>query len=319
MTRVKSPKRRGFTLIELLVVLVIIALLAALAISVVGAVMTNARTAATSATLSKIDARIKDRIQTLAGLDYEAYELLATNDSRVSLNSKEEARVVAKKLAFEEAFPQTWAEFDKFYPQLATEITNKYGTNTFNAATESAEVLYYILTSGPIPGKGRRKVISGIGQTQTDEFSGADTADTDGDGLPEFVDGWGNPLRFYRWPTRLIRPTGVAGLGNPLPAADLNNAKVLMPALTATNAVQDADDPYQVLANASDPDQFEKAFHTPSTYHVPLVISTGPDEILGLSEPAPIDNSSLSHLGAITNLEAVFDNISNLNNSAGGN
>ena len=24
--------------------------------------------------------------------------------------------------------------------------------------------------------------------------------DTDGDGLPEFVDAWGEPLRFYRWP-----------------------------------------------------------------------------------------------------------------------
>jgi hypothetical protein len=33
-----------------------------------------------------------------------------------------------------------------------------------------------------------------------------EVADTDGDGLFEIVDAWGQPLRFYRWPTRLFRP-----------------------------------------------------------------------------------------------------------------
>ena len=28
--------------------------------------------------------------------------------------------------------------------------------------------------------------------------------DTDNDGLPEIVDEWGNPVRFYRWPTDLL-------------------------------------------------------------------------------------------------------------------
>ena len=33
-------------------------------------------------------------------------------------------------------------------------------------------------------------------------------ADIDADGLIELLDGWGQPLRFYRWPTRLVRPAG---------------------------------------------------------------------------------------------------------------
>ena len=33
-----------------------------------------------------------------------------------------------------------------------------------------------------------------------DDFSDKEVQDTDGDGLPEFVDGWGNPIQFFRWP-----------------------------------------------------------------------------------------------------------------------
>ena len=33
-----------------------------------------------------------------------------------------------------------------------------------------------------------------------DDFSDREVKDTDGDGLLEFVDAWGQPLQFYRWP-----------------------------------------------------------------------------------------------------------------------
>ncbi len=33
-----------------------------------------------------------------------------------------------------------------------------------------------------------------------DDFTDKEVQDTDGDGLPEFVDAWGNPLQFFRWP-----------------------------------------------------------------------------------------------------------------------
>ena len=68
--------------------------------------------------------------------------------------------------------------------------------------TESSELLYFALTrleqfGAPAIGEG--------------EFRSNEVADTDGDGLLEFVDGWGNPLRFYRWPSRLIKPFGMLG------------------------------------------------------------------------------------------------------------
>lgn len=71
--------------------------------------------------------------------------------------------------------------------------------------TESSELLYFALTrleqfGAPAIGEG--------------EFRSNEVADTDGDGMLEFVDGWGNPLRFYRWPTRLIKPFGLLGYDN---------------------------------------------------------------------------------------------------------
>ena len=33
-----------------------------------------------------------------------------------------------------------------------------------------------------------------------DDFTDREVQDTDGDGMPEFVDAWGQPLQFFRWP-----------------------------------------------------------------------------------------------------------------------
>lgn len=57
--------------------------------------------------------------------------------------------------------------------------------------TARAEVLYAILVEGRGP----------LGSVfNKDDFSDREVADTDQDGLPEFIDAWGNPLQFFRWP-----------------------------------------------------------------------------------------------------------------------
>lgn len=68
--------------------------------------------------------------------------------------------------------------------------------------TQSSALLYFALT---------RLELFGVPAVGTDAFLTQEVADTDGDGMPEFVDGWGRPLRFYRWPTRLFKPSGLLG------------------------------------------------------------------------------------------------------------
>ena len=57
--------------------------------------------------------------------------------------------------------------------------------------TARAEALYAILVEGQGP----------FGSVfSRDDFSDKEVQDTDGDGLLEFVDAWGEPLQWYRWP-----------------------------------------------------------------------------------------------------------------------
>ena len=57
--------------------------------------------------------------------------------------------------------------------------------------TARSETLYAILVEGMGP----------LGSVfSRDDFSDREVKDTDGDGLPEFVDAWGQPLQFFRWP-----------------------------------------------------------------------------------------------------------------------
>ena len=80
--------------------------------------------------------------------------------------------------------------------------------------TESAALLYFAIT---------RMQIFGVPPVGESEFSTSEVRDTDGDGLLEFIDGWGRPLRFYRWPTRLLKPNGIKGLDNQYGAAGVDD------------------------------------------------------------------------------------------------
>lgn len=57
--------------------------------------------------------------------------------------------------------------------------------------TARSEMLYALLVEGQ----------SQFGAfVSKDDFTSKEIGDTDNDGLPEFLDGWGNPIQFFRWP-----------------------------------------------------------------------------------------------------------------------
>ena len=72
---------------------------------------------------------------------------------------------------------------------FAAAVANRLSKH--NHKTARAEMLYAVLIEG----------LSPLGSVFTrDEFTAREVQDTDGDGLPEFVDAWGEPLQFFRWP-----------------------------------------------------------------------------------------------------------------------
>jgi prepilin-type N-terminal cleavage/methylation domain-containing protein len=256
------------------------------------------------------------------------------NDDKRGL---QRALVIARKGLFRRYFPQTWAEvrFWKLHDEAGVsppfEDINRNGSldpgedfnqngvlDTPNPLTESAEVLYFLLTKATLPG---------YTQEGDDQFSSADALDTDGNGFLEFVDAWGQPLRFYRWPSRLVRPSGPGG------GYDASLVKTLMGGTPSKNSFgRDADDPNLLVGNVSPADNlwqlrslggsvflradhFEMLFMTGATSTVPLILSIGADGLSALENPS----TGLGKLANpdLTRRDDSFDDITNLNTRPG--
>ena len=269
--------------------------------------------AAVGAMLERLENRVEteladnydERFEHFASLEVSIGALEDRLDDRErehKTSSADLATIVARKMLYKRAFPQNSAD-------LAPNSANIVNT------ADSSEYLYWLLTNGttfgvPSEGDGR--------------FLASELGDTDGDGLIELIDGWGEPLRFYRWPTRLIRPQGLNQTS--LSPQDLTRTRFLMGDGNAQRFLQDPDDdPLATFdkwirnqQQAASRKALEIEFHTPSTWHSPLIVSLGSDKLLGLLEPG--QTVVFGHLGFPTNqASAIYDNITNLNIPSTGN
>ena len=261
-------RRDGFTLVELLVVITIIAIMFAIFTAVVGSMLSRARRSATQATILKIHRVIQSRRDTFSTYQLkqseilQAMRLIQVNDPQGTFTPRQIRRlapVVARKLAFRRAFPQ-----NRFEKTLPGNIVSEY---------DNAELLYWILTTSE--------------DSSSVHFSSSELADNDNDRLPELIDSWGKPLRFYRWPTRLIRPGGIGT------AIEPSVAQLVLGSVSKDRFGQDPDESVTELFARWITLQGingENLFHTPATWHAPLVISSGPDMELGLEEPTDVAN-----------------------------
>jgi hypothetical protein len=86
-----------------------------------------------------------------------------------------------------------------------------------NHRTARAEMLYALMVESASP----------LGSIYNkDDFTDKEVQDTDGDGLLEFVDAWGQPLQFFRWPIYFhsdsqkgVTPTATGGIAPPYASA----------------------------------------------------------------------------------------------------
>lgn len=326
--------RFGFTMVELLIVVAIVGILMSVIAVATMSMIGTAKVAATKATIVKVQGLLQQRVDAATRKDPDP--ALATTLSFTF--GKKPGESLARKISFRRAFPQTWSEVPT--PVLASLPSGSPAIpgpalTPARQAIESAEVLHFMVTKANV---------LGYPPLGDGEFSTSEVADTDVDpttgsaapnGWPEFVDAWGKPLRFYRWPTRLIR-------GGPFVTSAFTPsqiAKQLIPSLptSAVELSRDPDDKYGflkvgVLIQSSDVIYYEQgtapmgnmwyargAFNTPETFSLPLIVSGGPDLTTGLFEPS--DTTNLGYWGALdpsANPNATFDDISNYNIRSGG-
>jgi prepilin-type N-terminal cleavage/methylation domain-containing protein len=234
-----SPQpRAGLTLIELLIVITIISMLTALVIGVATVAGETSREQHTKHVVERLHTLLMDYYGTLKtrrvrlresdpsttnGIEAQI-SVKYPNDAKKQGQAVKEARLYAMREMLLLEVPDRWSDvllsdvgpssgppsttaLAPLYLAGRTDLSNVYlrrylglvgRTNTLtgnpNTAEEikrnqGAECLYMIITTA-----------CGDGEART-LFGESTIGDSDGDGAPEFVDGWGHPVNFIRWPS----------------------------------------------------------------------------------------------------------------------
>ncbi len=187
--RETRPKNSAFTLVELLVTMVIISIVTGLSLAGVVGSRHRAKIDKTKSTIRKIHEIVLPQ--------YESYL------SRRVAASTPAARLAAIRLLMVQEMPDQWADVYAVaaLPTNATAPTRRYaqfksavetGANWASngyAYYESAECLALVVLRG------------GFNPDAIETFRTDELGDVDSDNAPEFLDGWGKPIRFVRWPT----------------------------------------------------------------------------------------------------------------------
>lgn len=318
----RSPD--GFTMVELLVVIGIIALLTTLAVMAIAPSLENAKTAATKATINQVNEVIQQRLDAIQQMDVsvEAKKLATLNSS---ISEKQAAAFIRTNL-YRQALPQRLRDLsgiDGHDDSGAANSDDAPLRSLFtltdinqNEEYQSSALLYLALTQGSqlrvLPyGKSYR-----VPTLDTDSLNQKHVAQIAFDSSQPnatstaFVDAWGKPLRFYNFPTQIIQ--------------DTTNRKSLFSNLPA-NILTDPMDPFQTLGSSalasggtllySPPSSSLNAqafnvanYHDINKYYTPLLISSGPDQSLGVYEPY---STPPNHLCVVETQADIYDNITN--------
>lgn len=214
--------RRGFTLVELLVVIAVIGVIASMMLVALQSSQESAREAKTRAMIAKLDMlmrakwdsyrtrRIPVQIPYGTNAIHSAYIRLAAlrQIMRMELPDRD-TDIPPLGITYQDfrlTLPGSTQQFTFNVPRPAVSYTyaRRYGTGTippvtslqppgFSAPHGAAEALYVVLTTGMETDIAGREI-----------FKQSEIGDVDNDGRPEFLDGWGNPISFIRWPAAFV-------------------------------------------------------------------------------------------------------------------
>ncbi len=165
-----------------------------------------------------------------------------------------EANSVAQQAYQMASNPTSWNRPEFPPPSITYTIRDRVSSvSGWASENDNAELLFLIVQNTFLDGAGAM-----------DLFKKTEIGDTDGDGLNEFIDAWGNPIRFIRWPAG-YRDGNIFQVG-----ADFDmNGQVNLDAL----------DP--LLGDWGHDPLFANSDLKPGAGLFPLVISAGPDGLFG--------------------------------------
>lgn len=196
-------RRQAFSLVELLVVVSIILVLMAMLGAGVSAARGSQRKQATQALIARIDEVLKQQFATYSSRSVPASALTGSNKSA--------ARAAYLRRLASAEMPDSWVDVQAIVSNTAgvprTPAQSAYvgvfqAIRAVNSAWPTsdyadAECLFMIVMQGGIADC---LDCGALGSTAK--------GDVDGDGAFEFLDAWGNPIRYVLWPAALQLPPG---------------------------------------------------------------------------------------------------------------
>jgi prepilin-type N-terminal cleavage/methylation domain-containing protein len=220
-----AQSRFGVTLIELLIAIAIIATLSALFLGASRAAMESSRASRTKTTILKLHTLLMEqwasyetrRVDLDPAVVSQVNAAFGSNPQQLG-NAMADIRVLALRELMKFEMPDRWSDIDLSRPSYATKPTGSrdqaaillesvptiarayyrrydkaYQQAVLNGKesdvykNQRAECLYMVIM-----------LMTGDGEART-MFAAQDIGDVDDDGLPEFLDGWGRPIEYFRW------------------------------------------------------------------------------------------------------------------------
>ena len=288
-----SASRRGFTLVELLVMIVIIGILSSLVLGGLFLAQEKAKATRTRALVTRLNQAIMARMES-----YRTRRLPIST----SASNQYDAAIVRRQMIrdlMRMEMPDRWTDVSDGHitpgmpalwrPALSAAYFRRYDNNVNEAGVsmaptdleQNAECLYLIITMGGLDEEA----------SALDRFRHEDVEDTDQDGVPEFVDGWGNPIRFLRW-----APGFVSDLQpDANPTDDPSTPEVDIERDPVNNH-----DPFDPLKTDPPVGMPPAAAAVRGWRLVPLIYSAGPDGVYDIRGDFLDDGGSLLHYNATT-------------------
>ena len=290
-------ERSGFTLVELMTVIAIIGLLSAFSVTIVRSSIESAKETQTRTTIAKID-----NVLTTAYEKYQYRRVDLTNYYRKystnrTLAEKTEYRIGKLRDKLRCDFPCTPEELGLSsvengsgplnYTPIQAAIASAVSTATVDGTLSSltyeedspaGTVKYRFIANAEL----LYLVIMNAEPEARSLFSEREVADVDGNGLKEFVDGWGKPICWMRWAPSLPR-------SDRQPSIDSIRSQV------GTNGVPDRYD-----ADPFDPLGLGYGGEV-GWFLVPYVFSAGSDGLYGLKMPGMDGDTNWTNVEFVNN------------------
>jgi prepilin-type N-terminal cleavage/methylation domain-containing protein len=215
-TRRLGHRERGFTLVELLITVSIIALMAGMILFALYRAQETAREQKTRALIARLDAIIKSKWE-----NYKTRRVPITIPPNTKPIDAAKMRLDALRDLMRLELPDRWSDIvddpvAPFPPHPGPPIARPAASQSYKrrydqavaaGATpsppfQSAECLYLVVTA-----------TLGEEADGRDVFKAESIGDVDRDGFAEFLDGWGQPIRFVRWPAGFLSELNVEAMG----------------------------------------------------------------------------------------------------------